>query len=156
MSNEITIRREEVSLVDIRRDIKRFPRLNTLTRDAALEGLARIVTKAFLYKGQTADKTNIEFIANALLDEFLTDDTGLGTKYITLEEIWRAIKKSILSTETYGISVSSLYRAVIDYIKSEGASASRQARELNRKQSNTIEQVKPMLTAYVGEMLRKK
>lgn len=157
MSNKLAIyEKKGVSLVDIRKDFNTFPRLNTIPRELALPQMCKVVTMAFLYKGNQADKQNIEFIASALLDELLYDDTGYGTKFITFEEITRIVKRAVLSTEMFGVSVSNLYKVIVEYCKGEGAEASRKARGSLATTNPIIDQVKPMLTAYVGEMLRKK
>ncbi len=159
MSNKVARAKKEtpITLVDIRRDFYTYPRLEAIAKEEAIAQLQRIIYQAFLYRGQQADPSNIEFIASALHSELMIDDSHLGTRYITMAEIDRVIKRAVLSTEMYGISVATIYKAIIDYINGEGKEASRKARELNRAEGLLYqEQLKPMLTSYVGEMLRKK
>lgn len=154
MSNKLTTMRSQpaqVSIVDIRRDPKRFPRLNTYPRERAVEELKVIVSQAFLYRGQDADPNNVLFITTNLLDELLADYDGIGTKFISMAEISRVIKKTILTEEMYGISVASLYKAIAKYCKGEGHEAEEQIRGKFRP----IQVGLPILQAAAGEMLKK-
>lgn len=110
----------EVSLLEVRMNPERFPRLKTYPRATAVAEMTRIVAQAFLYRGQTADPKNIQFIACSLVDELVADAEHLGTGLLTFVEIARAVKRAALSEEMYGISVSSLYRAVLGYVRGEG------------------------------------
>lgn len=117
-SSEMT--RAGVSLLEVRMNPEKYPRLKTYPRAAAVSEMSRIVAQAYLYRGQTADPTNIQFIACSLVDELVDDAERLGTGLLTFPEISRAVKRAALTEEMYGISVSSLYRAVIGYVRGEG------------------------------------
>ena len=57
----------------------------------------------------------------------------------------------------YGISVASLYKVIIEYVKGEGHKLQREV--LERKRKTDQEQIKnsviaPMLQAYAGQLLK--
>ena len=107
------------SLLEMRADATRFPRLKTMPREQAVSGLTRIVSQAFLYRGQTADPVNVQFISNALLNELLEDEK-YGASCISIAEIQVVVKKAVLESDMFGISVSSLYKVIMAYVKGEG------------------------------------
>lgn len=115
------------SLLEVRSDAEKYPRLNRYTRDEAVALMSRIVAQAYLYRGQEAEANNIRFIAGALVDELLADQDNVGTKFITFTEIQHVVKQAVLKGELYGISVASLYKAVYDYAKGEGHLLSKEA-----------------------------
>ena len=110
----------QVSLLEMRMDEKRFPRIGAFPREQAVFEMSKIVSQAFLYKGQAADPKNIQFISCALVDELQSDLDRLGTKHISFAEISRVVKRAVLQDDMYGISVASLYKVIIEYIKGEG------------------------------------
>lgn len=127
MSSElITLQGKQVSLIDIRRNEgNQFPRLKTYSWTDAMDKMTKVVLNAFLYKGQNADPDNIQFIASNLLKELLGHPGG---RNITFQEIAYCIKKAILEDDTIGISVVTLYKAVIKYIDGEGKAAHEKAK----------------------------
>lgn len=148
----------QVSLLDIRMDATRFPRLHTYPREHAVLEMSKVVSQAFLYKGQAADPTNIQFISCSLVDELKADLDNMGTKFISFAEISRVVKRAVLCDDMYGISVASLYKVILDYVKGEGHRISQEARKKKEEQDrDSIKQsvIAPMLQAYTGEMLRK-
>ena len=165
MNNEITTTNgqlmttasNQVSLLEMRMDEKRFPRIGTFSREQAVFEMSKIVSQAFLYKGQAADPTNIQFISCSLVDELQADLDKLGTRNISFAEISRIVKRSVLQDEMYGISVASLYKVIIEYIKGEGHRLHQQVAEMRRKREeraikNSV--IAPMLQAYAGELLK--
>ena len=147
----------QVSLLEMRMDEKRFPRIGTFSREQAVFEMSKIVSQAFLYKGQAADPKNIQFISCALVDELQSDLDRLGTKHISFGEISRVVKRAVLQDDMYGISVASLYKVIIEYIKGEGHRLQQEVSE--RKRKSEQEQIKnsiiaPMLQAYAGELLK--
>lgn len=142
MNNELVIqsRTNEVSLVDIRRQPERFPRLNTVSRSEATIRMQSIIHMASMYMGAGLDKDSITFMAQALITELL-DDQKYGAKYISFEEISRAVKKGVLrqGKEMYGLNVSSLYACIIDYIKTEGHEADKVAKQKIEKRNIVLE-----------------
>lgn len=147
----------QVSLLEMRMDAKRFPRIGAFPREQAVFEMSKIVSQAFLYKGQAADPKNIQFISCALVDELQSDLDRLGTKHISFGEISRVVKRAVLQDDMYGISVASLYKVIIEYIKGEGHRLQQEVSE--RKRKSEQEQIKnsviaPMLQAYAGELLK--
>ena len=147
----------QVSLLEMRMDEKRFPRIGAFPREQAVFEMSKIVSQAFLYKGQAADPKNIQFISCALVDELQADLDRLGTKHISFAEISRVVKRAVLQDDMYGISVASIYRVIIEYIKGEGHRLQQEVSE--RKRKSEQEQIKnsviaPMLQAYAGELLK--
>ena len=159
MSNNqlMTPASNQVSLLDIRKDAKRFPRLHTYPREQAVTEMSKIVSQAFLYKGQAADPNNIQFISCSLVDELQADLDRLGTRFLSFAEISRIVKRAVLQDEMYGISVASLYKVIVEYVKGEGLKLQQQVKEERHKADqeqirNSI--VAPMLQAYAGQLLK--
>ena len=165
MNNEITTTNgqlmtpasNQVSLLEMRMDEKRFPRIGAFPREQAVFEMSKIVSQAFLYKGQAADPKNIQFIACTIVDELQSDLDRLGTRNISFGEISRVVKRAVLQDDMYGISVASLYKVIIEYIKGEGHRLQQEVSE--RKRKSEEEQIKnsviaPMLQAYAGELLK--
>lgn len=159
MSNneQLTAYKAPASLVEVRMNQRLYPRLCQYPHDAAIAELVKIVTTAFLYTGREVDPRNINFIATNLYDNIMAEDKH-GARNITLYELNRAVKKAVLSGEMYGISVATLYKAVMDYAKGEGAVANEQAAEKAKHERRMMLEksgVSAMLTAYTGEFLNK-
>lgn len=166
MNNEVTTTGSQlmtpcdnqVSLLDMRMDAKRFPRIGKVTREQAVMELSKIVSQAFLYRGQAADQNTIQFISCSLVDELQSDLDHLGTRNISFAEISRIIKRAVLQDEMYGISVASLYKVIMAYVKDEGHKLQEQVNEL-RKTREQEEMKKsiiaPMVQAYTGELLKR-
>lgn len=152
----MTTASNQVSLLEMRMDEKRFPRIGAFPREQAVFEMSKIVSQAFLYKGQAADPKNIQFISCALVDELQSDLDKLGTRHISFAEISRVVKRAVLQDDMYGISVASLYKVIIEYIKGEGHRLQQEVSE--RKRKSEQEQIKnsviaPLLQAYAGELL---
>ena len=158
MSNEIAnYNPGQASLLEMRADATRFPRINTMSREQAVSGLIRIVSQAFLYRGQAADPVNVQFISNALLNELLEDDKD-GAGYLSLAEIQVIVKRAVLGgSEMFGISVASLYKVIMEFVKGEGHRNQQQVLEQRKKETERIlkeSALAPMLKAYTGEFIR--
>ena len=54
-------------------------------------------------------------------------DSHFGLKYISFAEIRRAVRNACLFSEMYGVSVRTIYRAIVEYAKGEGTQAAREA-----------------------------
>ena len=147
----------QASLLEMRADATRFPRINTMSREQAVSGLIRIVSQAFLYRGQAADPVNVQFISNALLNELLEDDK-YGAGYLSLAEIQVIVKRAVLGgSEMFGISVASLYKVIMEFVKGEGHLNQQQVLEQRKKETERIlkeSALAPMLKAYAGEFIR--
>ena len=157
MSNELIVKDNNVSILDIRMDSKRFPRLCRYPREEAVFNMTKIVSQAFLYRGQAADPTNINFISSSLVDELMSEEK-YGAKYLSFEEISRIVKEAVLGgSDMYGISVASLYKVIIDWCKGEGTRIQNEAAALKRKQDedalrNSV--IAPMLQAYTVKFIK--
>lgn len=143
---------QQATLLEMRSNPKRFPRLNTYTREQAVVEMAKIVSQAFLYKGQSADATNIQFISCSLVDELQADHQKVGSKYISFAEISRIVRRAVLTQDMFGISVASLYRVIIDYIKGEGHELDKKADKTPVTDIDTMDH--PALMAYTGALLK--
>ena len=165
MSNEMTTQSSalvnynpgKATLLEMRADSTRFPRIKTMPREQAVMGMAKIVSQAFLYRGQAADPTNIQFISSALVQELLDDDKN-GAGYLSLAEIQVVVKRAVLGgSEMFGISVASLYKVIMEFVKGEGHLNQKQIQERkHREQEQAFREsgLHPMLQAATGEFIR--
>ena len=158
MNNEMTTQESSLvnynpgnaTLLEMRADPARFPRLKYMTREQAVDGMTRIVTQAFLYRGQAADSTNIQFIASTLVQEFFEGNCN-GVINLSLAEIQAVVKRAVLGTEIW-LSVASLYKVITDFAKGEAQLNQAQVdAEMTRKK---VRGDHPMVTAYTGAFIR--
>lgn len=150
MNNSIQIYQPTgTSLVEIRMDSERFPRLKNLNSQSATTRLQQVVAMAYVYTGRPAEETKIQMVAAALYSELIEDKKGLGTGNITIEEIGHAIKSEILSQDDMYVSIATLYKAVCKYAEGEGHEAQQEA--YNRK---VAERKKLLDKSPVGVMLK--
>lgn len=164
MSNEMTTQSSalvnynpgKATLLEMRGDPTRFPRIKTLPREQAVFGMSKIVSQAFLYRGQAADPTNIQFISSALVNELLENDYGVAN--LSLAEIQVVVKRAVLGgSEMFGISVASLYKVILEFAKGEGHLNQKQIQERKeREQEQAFREsgLHPMLQAATGEFIR--
>lgn len=146
----------QVTLLDMRKDPKRFPRIGTYPREQAVFEMSKIVSQVFLYKGQTVDPINIQFISCSLVDELQADLDKMGTKNISFEEISRIVKRAVLTDDIF-LSVSSFYKVIMTYIKGEGHRLHKQVIAMQeREEQEQMRQsiIAPMLQAYAGAMIK--
>ena len=158
MNQLTTIPAEKATLVDIRTDNRRFPRLHSYQREEAIMQMNMIIMMAFQFRGQQADAQTIIQMSSSLIDILNEDEYGIGTKYLSFEEIKRVVRKAALgqSKEMYGISVSSLFQALADYCKGEGNMAQKQATEIAAHQRETKDAIMAsMIQGYSERMLKK-
>jgi hypothetical protein len=156
MNQLTTIPAVKATLVDIRTDNRRFPRLHTYRREDAIAQMNMIIMMAFQFRGQQADTLTIVQMSSSLVDILNDDEFGIGTKFLSFEEIKRVVRKAALGQgkEMYGISVSSLFQTLADYCKGEGRMADQQAKEVVARQRdlrNSI--IAPMIEGHIQEML---
>ena len=168
MANEVTTISNDNALVDfnpqkatllqMRADEKRFPRLRSYPNDKAVLEMSKIVLQAFLYRGQQADPNTIQFTASALVAEMM-GDRRFGAAALSFAEIQVAIKRAVLGeSEMFGISVSSLYKAVIDFCKTDGHDNARKVEQMRsraRQEALNESPVTPRIIAATGEFIRK-
>lgn len=147
-----------VSLLEMRANPERFPRLYTIPREQAVFEMSKIVTQAFLYRGQAADPTNIQFISSTLVQEII-ENNPYGAASLSFAEIQVIVKRAIFKgqDEVFNISVASLYKVLADFAKGEGTLNQRKVEEMRRMEE--YRQIRdsviaPMLKAYTGEFLK--
>lgn len=156
--NEIATTGDKATLVDIRTDNKRFPRLHTYRREEAISQMNMLIMMAYQYRGQQADVQTIMQMSSSLIDILIEDEYGIGTRFLSFEEIKRVVKKAALgqSREMYGLSVSSIFQVLADYCKGEGRMADKQAKEIAAKQREIKQAIiAPMIQGYVESMVKK-
>ena len=156
--NQLTTQTGQATLVDIRSDNKRFPRLYTYRRDEAVAQMNIIILMAFQFRGQQADVATITQMSSSLVEVLNEDEYGIGTRFLSFEEIKRVVRKAVLGQgkEMYGISVSSIYQALADYCKGEGKVADKEAKMIvaqQRELRNSI--IAPLIQGCSGELLQK-
>ena len=160
MSTALTpyIEPQGVTLVDIRLDSTRFPRLKNLHAQSAMGSLEQVILLAYSYTGRPAPEDRCNMVAAALYNELLADKKGIGTGNITIPEIAHAVKTAILeATEDVYINIAFLYKAVCRYALGEGHEAQESAnrrRAAERQQALEKTPAGAMLTAYAGAMLQ--
>ena len=145
-------------MVDIRTDNKRFPRLHSYRKEEAVSQMNIIIVMAFQFRGQAADVLTINQMSTSLVDILNEDEYGIGTRFLSFEEIKRVVRKAVLGQgkEMYGISVASIYQALADYCKGEGRMADKEAREIVSRQRKIRDAIiAPMLQGMSNEMLQK-
>ena len=147
----------KASLVEIRTDNKRFPRLHSYRREDAVTQMNIIILMAFQYRGQQADAQTIQLMSSSLIDILYEDEYGIGTKYLSFEEIKRVVRKAALgqSKEMYGISVSSIFQALADYCRNEGKAADKEAKLIAAREKeirNSI--IAPMIQGYAESLVK--
>jgi hypothetical protein len=92
----------------------------------------------------------------SLIDILNEDEYGIGTKYLSFEEIKRVVRKAALGQgkEMYGISVSSLFQALADYCRGEGRMADKEAKETVSRQRDIRDAIiAPMIQGRIEDML---
>lgn len=154
--NNLTTIPAKATLVEIRTDNVKYPRLHTYRREDAISQMNMIIMMAFQYRGQQADVQTIMQMSASLIDILLEDEYGIGTKYLSFEEIKRVIRRASLGQgrEMYGISVSSLFQALADYCRGEGRSADKEAKEVVARQRDVRNSIiAPMIQGRIEEML---
>lgn len=149
-SNITTYDPANATLLQMRADPVNFPRLKTIPKVEAYAEMRKVVTEAYLYKGNSADSSHINFVATSLVDELLAD-TKWGAGNISIGEIRYVIKRAILETDIPAISVSTLYRVVLDYAKGEGNDLERQIR---MQKTIPSAPVGAMIDSFAGAMAK--
>jgi hypothetical protein len=155
---QMAVAPQKASLLEIRTDSRKFPRLYTYRREDAVNLMNGVILMAYQYRGQQADTCTIVQMSSSLIDILLEDEFAIGTRYISFEEIKRIVKKAVLGQgkEMFGISVSSIFQAIADYCKGEGRVASQQAREVAAKQRELKDSIiAPMIEGMAAQMLKR-
>lgn len=117
------------TLIEVRRDNMRFPRLHSYPSEVALRMMSAIVLRAAKYYDAEVSMDDVATTALDLYTELMADVEGLRTQNITFEEISRAVRKAATgnSIEYYGrLSFHFLYKCIMHYVKTEMLEANRQ------------------------------
>ena len=142
MSNELVTYNPSptATLVEVRRDSARFPRLHSYPQDVAHKMMMAIVLKANELFGTKPEMAEVNQIAWDLYSELMGDVEGMRTYNLTFEEIHRAIRKAATGqgAEFYGkVSFYFLYKCIMQFAKNEVMAANTQMlrlAETNRQQ----------------------
>ena len=147
----------QASLMEMRQNPEMFPRLKSIPKDEAVFQMSKIVLQAFLYRGQAADPTNVQFIASALYTELMSD-SKFGASCLSLAEIQEVVKRAVLGgSEMFGISVSSLYKVIMEFVKGEGSINQKKVDEMKRQEQDKRfldSPVSAMIQSYTSEFNR--
>lgn len=148
MSNELTQYKPHegpLDLVAVRMDSKKYPRLKNLPAEYSVTGLAGIITAALSYTGRQLPADEINVMAVALRAELILDTDGVGTAFITLDELQYCIRRAVLGfgPELYGINVASLYKVACAYCTGEGKRAQDDANRLHARERKKAVEASP-------------
>lgn len=148
MNNELVTR--PATLVEIRENPQRFPRIGAYPEAQALRELQGCILKACALRGQAPTSETIAFMANALREELLRDEEGLGLRNLSMEELRREIRAAALGNrgELYGVNVASLFQVLCTYAKEEGARAAREAYERRQKEIRDAQENGPISSTF--------
>ena len=136
MSNELTTIaptleafKAPADLVEVRMHPEKYQRIGATPFQESVEKMCPMVYAAFLYRGQETTEKVIKYIAGTLVKEILAD-TQFGLDSLSWLEIGMVIRRAVLGAgkEMFGVSVASLYAALVDYAKTEGHEACKQVR----------------------------
>lgn len=157
-SNELMVNGAS-SLVQIRLDAKKYPRIKNMSYGDVIKALAEIVGTAFMYSGRKSDGQDIAFIATSLYQELMTDEQELGMASLTIAEIGRCVKRSVMGQgqEMFGISVASLYKIIAEYCKGEGHLVCKEIEKMSldqRMQELKQSAVGALIDAAAGQMVK--
>lgn len=120
---------KDVDLAVVRRDKETYPRISSTPQADAISRMIPIVYGAMLYRGQESDADFIRFTASTLVAEILSD-TRYGLRHLSWFEIGMVIRDAVLGGSErplYGVSVATLYGALVTYARGEGHDAQRRA-----------------------------
>ena len=159
MNNELTLYEapQGVSLVDIRMDSTKYPRLKNMPIQTATARLQQVVAMAFAYTGRPAEEDKLRMVAFALYKELMEDKKGIGTGNITIDEIAHAVKTEILDADgDVYVNIAFLYKAVCRYALGEGHDAQEAAnnrRRMEREKALKASAAGAMVQVYTGKTL---
>ena len=129
MNKLAVIDRSKATLVEIRTDSKNFPRLHKYSQERATHEMSKAILLVFQLRGKQITKEDLTQMSATLVKILQEDEYGIGTQNITFEEITRVFKKAALGqgVDLYGVNVSILYQAIVDYCENVEREANMQA-----------------------------
>lgn len=156
-NNDLVLVQEQptATLIDVRRDNVRFPRLHSYPSDVALRMMSAVVLRAARLFDAEVSKEDVGNVALDLYTELMADVDNLRTMNLTFEEISRAFRKAAMgqSVEYYGrLSFHFLYKCIIHYVKNEVLEANRQMLRLS--EANRGKQYADKVTLITGSATR--
>ena len=158
MNNEIVTYTPNpaATLVEIRRDNERFPRLHSYPQEVAHKMMMAVVLKANELFGAKPEMQEVNQIAWDLYSELMNDVEGMRTYNLTFEEISRAIRKAATGqgAEFYGkVSFYFLYKCIMQYVKNEVMQANTQM--LRQAESGRAQEYRQKTELIVGAAVTK-
>ena len=143
------------TLVEIRRDNIRFPRLHSYPAHVALKMMSAVVLRAATLFDAQVSREDVQNIALDLYTELMADVDNLRTMNLTFEEIHRAFRKAAMgqSVEYYGrLSFHFLYKCIMHYVRSEVLDANRQMLMLS--QGRKVQEYENKVAVITGSATR--
>lgn len=153
-SNTLAIYNPQVDLVTVRSLPEKFPRIGKTDRAAAVSRLVPIVYGALLYNNQDVTKDRLLFMAEAIYEEIMADNT-YGLRFLSWMEIGMVVRRAVIggAREMYGVSVSTILSALIDYAKTEGHEAN--AKAIQRRNEGRQTEITAAVEAYAAQLAEK-
>lgn len=156
METTLTTNNAAPTLVDIRLDSKRYPRVATMGKEQLTFELGRIIRMATLYKGHRIDDEGVNFTAAATADEIMGDKAH-SLRVLTLTEIELVIKERIFSEDFY-LSVANIINALRTYTAGEGLKAAKAAQKIIDERAKAVkaaqlQELAPVIAVGIGKMI---
>ena len=123
------------SLVEVRMDATRFPRIKSTEPARAIDNLRELVVSALLFRGMEQDQTTVDFTAANLYGCMAQEGREVGMLELSWYEVARIIRRAALDGTLIGVSVSSLYGLLRDYCLGDGHDADAKARAIRAERS---------------------
>ena len=138
------------SLVEVRLDAQRFPRVKATEPGKAVENLRELVVAALLFRGLEQDQTTVDFIAANLYGSMAQEGRDVGMMELSWYEVARVIRRASLDGSLIGVSVSSLYGLLREYCLGDGHDADAKAKAIRAELS--AHKLTPGQQAYIDAM----
>lgn len=160
MENQLTILENRAVVLTpkmIRGDRSTFPHIVNQKREDVVARLAFFIGNLKAWSGNK-DQGDFSADANDLYDLLMDDADEIGTRFISLAEIWRCFRRAALGLtdhDMYGINVISLYRSIADYCTGEGHRADKELeKEYKAAQREKSSPVKVLTDVMAAEMVK--
>ena len=130
----VSVLKAQPSLLDIRKDPEKYPRLRSMDEAQAKLELGVVVMMAQQYRGQQIDEETTGTLVESLYTELMEDAENVGLSYLSMAEITRIVKRAVMGQtkrELFGINVASLLGVLTDYARGEGAALQEKVDNMN-------------------------